>query len=229
MTHRVGCVRAASLPGAGGPRSSSLARNTPIAAAVLLALSARFRRCQLEGLDFAPSCRTQELAGCAGGKHCQLGCRRHTLSLPTCRPCAGQSRSSTCPFWAVLSRMHIGSSVLPHGPRPVQAGLHVPAVGGARGTPRVSHHLAGLSSLVHPLEVALRCNSHRARRRGLVRSHRGEELRMAAGQPRGIGPAPGRASLLPRGYPGAPPTPSRGLKIAETQMLSLPEAPDTPP
>lgn len=229
MTHRVGCVRAASLPGAGGPRSISLARNTPIAAAVLRALSAGSWRCQLEGLDFAPSCRAQEPAGCAGGKHCQLGCRRHTLSPPTCWPRAGQSRSSTCPFWAVLSWMHIGSSVLPRGPGPAQAGLHVPAVGGARSTPRVSCHLTGLSSLVHPLEVALRCNSHRARRCGLVRGHRGKELRMAAGWPRGTGPAPGRASLLPRGYPGAPPTPSRGLKVAETQMLSLPEVPDPPP
>lgn len=47
-THGVGCVRAASRSGAGG-RSGSLARKTPIAAAVLLALSDGSRRCQLEG------------------------------------------------------------------------------------------------------------------------------------------------------------------------------------
>lgn len=133
------------------------------------------------------------------------------------------------PFWAVLSRMHVGSSVLPRGPVPAQAGLHVPAAGGARSMPHASHQLAGLSSLVHPLEVALRCNSHRARRRGLVRGHRGEELRMVAGRPRGTGPAPGCASLLPRGFPGAPPTPPHGLAVAEIRMLSLPEVPDPPP
>lgn len=116
VTHRVGCVRAASLPGTGGTCSGSLARKMPIAAAVLLALSDGSWRCQLEGPDFAPSCRAREPAGCAGGKRCQLGCRQHTLSPRTCRPRAGQSRRSTCLFGLHYLGCALGARCCPAAP-----------------------------------------------------------------------------------------------------------------
>lgn len=152
------------------------------------------------------------------------------LSLWTRWPRAGQSGRSTCLFGLRCLGWALGARRCPAAPCQCRQGSrHVPAAGGVLIVPRAPRYLTGLSLLVHPLEVALRCNSHRARRRGLVRGHRGEELRMAAGWPRGTGPAPGRASLLPRGFPGAPPTPSHGLEVAETQMLSLPEVLDSPP
>lgn len=61
-------------------------------------------------------------------------------------------------------------------------------------------HVPVLCSAVHPLEVALRRDSHRARRRGLVRGHRGQELSVAPGWPLGTGPVLGLASLC-RGAP----------------------------
>lgn len=156
----------------------------------------------------------------AGGTRCPCGRAGHVL---------GRANAALAFLGCVISDARWELSWEPRSPVPAQAGLHIPAAGGARGAPCASCHLAGLSSLVHPLEVALRCDSHRARRRGLVRGHRGEELRMAVGRPCGTGPAPGCASLLPRGFLGAPPTPPHGLAVAETRMLSLLEVPIPPP
>lgn len=126
-----------------------------------------------EGPDFAPSC-------CAGDPV------RHMLSLWTRWPRAGQSGRSTCLFGLCCLGCALGAWRCPAAPCQCQQGSrHVPAAGGVLIMPRAPCYLTGLSLLVHPLEVALRCNSHRARRRGLVRGHRGEELRMAAGWPHG--------------------------------------------
>lgn len=108
------------------------------------------------------------------GKRCQPGGRRHTLSLRA---------------------------------RPTRRCLFGMACAGGRAgrVARVPCHGHGLSRVlcptVHPLEVALWRDSHRAGRRGLVRGHRGQELRVAPGWPLGTGAALGPACLCP----GAPP------------------------
>lgn len=81
-------------------------------------------------------------------------------------------------------------------------------------------HVTVLCSTVHPLEVALWCHGHRAGRRGLVRGHRGQELRVAPGWPLGTGPV----CVLPlsvsaEGLPPGSATPSHGLAAPGTQML----------
>ncbi|OWK51221.1 Peptidyl-prolyl cis-trans isomerase FKBP8, partial [Lonchura striata] len=78
------------------------------------------------------------------------------------------------------------------------------------------------TALVHPLEVALRRDGHRAGRRGFVRGHRGQELRVAPGQPLGTGPVPAPASPCP----GAAP---RFCHPSPPQELSLPAVPDLSP
>lgn len=93
--------------------------------------------------------------------------------------------------------------------------------------------------LVHPLEVALWCDSHRAGRRGLVRGHRSKELRMAVGWPRGTAPTAqhlrhstcARMCLSPaKGLPRGSTAPSpRTCICRNTDAFSLLEAPDPPP
>lgn len=88
-------------------------------------------------------------------------------------------------------------------------------------------HVPVLCSTVHPLEVALRCHGHRAGRRGLVRGHRGQELRVAPGWPPWH---QDQRRVLPFSAEGIPPrgsaTPSRGLAAPGARMLSLPEVSD---
>jgi len=112
VTHGVGCVGAASLPGAGG-RSGSRARGTPIAAAVLLALPAGSQRCQLEGSGLCSQ------LPCSGARWLR---RRKALSaglpaahaVPADVPAARRAEPTQhLPFWAALSGMCVGSSVRP--------------------------------------------------------------------------------------------------------------------
>lgn len=121
-------------------------------------------------------------AGCAGGKRRQLG--------STCCPLG---RAGHAPGRADAALAFLGCVISDACREPCTAPRPCASRQGCTSRLRgIPSHCQFLSSSVHPLEVALWCDSHRARWGGPVCCHRSQELRAAVGSP-----ALGCASLLP--------------------------------